>query len=65
MKDTWFRLDNAAKLYPAVSNRKRTNVYRMSVTLGEQVSRQLLETAAALVLKRFSSFRVRLVRGLK
>ncbi len=59
----WFRLDNAAKLYPAVSNRKRTNVYRMSVTLGEQVSRQLLETAAALVLKRFSSFRVRLVRG--
>ena len=33
----WMRLDNAAKLYPAVRTKKWCNVFRLSITLNENI----------------------------
>ncbi len=62
--ENWFRLDNAAKLYPAIENRHRPSVFRVSVDLTERVDPGVLEKAVNRVLPRFPSFQVNLVRGL-
>ena len=61
--DQWFRLDNAAKLYPAIEDRNRPSVFRISVTLRSEVKPEILKQAAEAVLPRFPSFQVRLVTG--
>ena len=38
----WFRLDNAAKIYPAARNEKWSNVFRVSATLKEEVNVDIL-----------------------
>lgn len=60
----WFRLDNAAKLYPTISKTARPSVYRLSVLLHETVDAPRLQTALERVCLRFPSFAVRLRRGL-
>lgn len=60
----WFRLDNAAKLFPAVSDAQNSNVFRLSFELYEPVERELLQQALDKTLEGFPSFRVRLRRGL-
>lgn len=60
----WFRLDNAAKLYPAISSVQWTSMFRLSFVMKEEVSPQRLEEAVNQVLPRFPAFRVRLRKGL-
>lgn len=60
----WFRLDNAAKIFPVVSNRKETNTFRVQVELAETVDKDFLQLAADAVLERFPMFKVRLKNGL-
>ncbi|MCI6956564.1 MAG: alpha/beta hydrolase fold domain-containing protein [Candidatus Faecousia sp.] len=60
----WMRLDNAAKIYPAALRQSWSNVFRLSVTLGEQVDRQVLQSALDVTVRRFPSICVRLRRGL-
>lgn len=60
---TWVRLDNAAKIYPAVRNKNWSNVYRQSVTLYEQVDTSVLKSALDVVVKRFPSIASRLRKG--
>jgi NRPS condensation-like uncharacterized protein len=60
----WFRLDNAAKIFPVVSNRKETNTFRVQVELTEAVDKDFLQLAADAVLERFPMFKVRLKNGL-
>lgn len=60
----WFRLDNAAKLYPAISSVQWTSMFRLSFVMTEAVSPQRLEDAVNQVLPRFPAFRVRLRKGL-
>ena len=36
-KTRWLRLDNAAKIYPAVRSETWSNVFRVSATLSEPV----------------------------
>lgn len=60
----WYRLDNAAKIYPAVTNAKRASVYRMSVDLREKVNPEILQTALTQTLPRFPTFSVRMQKGL-
>ncbi|MBC5788449.1 MULTISPECIES: hypothetical protein [Clostridiaceae] len=60
----WYRLDNAAKLFPSISNTENSNVFRMVCELTESVDRNTLQTAAEKTLAVFPSFRVRLRRGL-
>ena len=41
----WVRLDNAAKIYPAARRKNWSNVFRQSVTLTEEVDREILRSA--------------------
>lgn len=62
--DEWFKLDNAAKIYPSAKNSKWNAVFRVSVVLKEQVDPEILQEALGDVIKRYPSFSVVLKRGL-
>ncbi len=59
----WVRLDNAAKIYPAAQRKNWSNVYRQSVTLREEVDKELLQSALDVTVKRFPSIAARLRKG--
>ncbi len=61
---SWLRLDNSAKIYPAARRRNWSNVFRQSVTLGEEIDVDVLRSALAVTVKRFPSIAARLRRGL-
>lgn len=60
---TWYKLDNAAKIFPGQSTSSYSNVYRLSVTLKEKVNPQILEMALLKTMPRFPSFDVRIRNG--
>ncbi|MBP3634049.1 MAG: alcohol acetyltransferase [Oscillospiraceae bacterium] len=60
----WMRLDNAAKIYPAARRRSWSNVFRLSVTLTEEVDASVLQSALEVTVRRFPSMATRLRRGL-
>jgi hypothetical protein len=60
----WLRLDNAAKIFPAVDSPTFTTVFRLSATLLEPVSAPDLQRAVDDLADRFPYFRVRLGAGL-
>ena len=60
----WFKLDNAAKIYPASHNRYWSNLFRLSATLYEEVDLRLLEQAIKNTIPRFPSIAARLSEGL-
>lgn len=60
----WMRLDNAAKIFPAVKRRNWSNVFRLSVTLRDPVDPEVLQAAVREVAPRFPSMLVSLHRGL-
>lgn len=60
----WFKLDNAAKIYPASHNRYWSNLYRLSATLYEEVDLKVLEQAIKNTIPRFPSIAARLSEGL-
>ena len=59
----WLRLDNAAKIYPAARRRNWSNVFRQSVTLSEDVDKNILQSALDVTVKRFPSIAARLRKG--
>ncbi len=63
-QDTWYHLDNAANLFPAVSGDKNTNVFRLSCELREMVNKELLQQAVVTALRSFPYFCVVMRRGL-
>lgn len=60
---TWRRLDNTAKIFPVIANENFSNVFRVSVTLREEVDPELLQKALEEVLPWLEGFQVRLRRG--
>lgn len=62
-KRRWMRLDNAAKLYPAVRTKNWCNVFRISITLNEQIDPEILQAALNVTIKRFPSIAMRLCQG--
>lgn len=60
----WFRLDNAALIFPAVRRRDWTNAFRVSATLNAQVQPEILQQAVDMLMPRFPSFYVCLRRGM-
>ena len=60
----WRKLDNSAKLFPSISNKRFSTVFRISSVLNEVISPILLELAVNEALEKFSSFKVRLRKGL-
>lgn len=63
MKKQWYRLDNAALIFPAVMRRNWNNVFRVSVTLKDKVDPEVLTRAAEDLLPRFPTIFVRLKTG--
>lgn len=52
----WSRLDNAAKVFPALANKKDSRVFRFACQLTEPVRKEELQKAAELALEEFPSF---------
>jgi hypothetical protein len=63
MENTWLRLDNAAKLYPAKMCADDTCVYRVYAILKEQIQPELLHKSVTDLRKRFPTFYVKLRNG--
>ena len=59
----WDKLDNTANLFPSIAGESMTNVYRISVTLTENVNQEKLQEALDIVLPKFDGFNVRLRTG--
>ena len=56
----WSRLDNTANLFPVIATERMTNVYRLSLTLDEEIDPELLQQALDKILPLFDSMNVRL-----
>ena len=63
MRKQWYRLDNAALIFPAIIRRNWNNVFRVAVTLTEPVDPEILSRAAADLKPRFPTAFVRLKAG--
>ena len=59
----WYKLDNAAKIYPATMRRDWNSVARISVTLDKDIKVEKLRAAVADLRPRFPSFFVVLRKG--
>lgn len=60
----WLKLDNAAKIFPSVTNARRHNLFRLSFELTEEVEPSILQEALNITIKRFAYFNVKLKRGI-
>lgn len=63
MENTWLKLDNAAKLYPAKVRADDTCVYRVYASLKEAVQPELLYRSVCDLKPRFPTFYVKLRNG--
>lgn len=63
-RDTWYKLDLSANVYPTLQRKDFSSVYRISVTLKEEIQPQLLQQAVDMTLPRFPTFKVSMRRGL-
>ena len=61
--DFWLKLDNAAKMYPVLSNSEFTAVYRLSVRLKERVKILSLLQAVRAIENRFPYYKMQLKKG--
>jgi NRPS condensation-like uncharacterized protein len=60
----WLKLDNAAKLFPAILSKDLTSVFRITAALKEPVKYAVIREAVALTSARFPYFSVSLGSGL-
>ena len=60
---SWFPLDDAAKIYPVSMEHGVMSVFRLSVNLKEKVIPELLQMALTFTIKRFPSFATTLKKG--
>ena len=61
--DYWLKLDNAAKIYPAIKDRELTSVFRIGVELKERLKARPLMEAVQSLEKRFPYYKVKLKAG--
>ncbi len=60
----WGKLDNTAHLFPVIAGEGMSNVYRVSITLKENIDQKKLQQALDMVLPKFSVFNCRLRQGM-
>lgn len=60
----WLKLDNAAKLFPAIMSDELTSVFRITATLPNPVNYQAIKEAVQITSKRYPYFNVSLGNGL-
>ena len=63
MKRKWFKLDNAAKIFPPVSNKKDPKVFRFVCVLKENIDKDILQESVQEALNFFPNFRSILKKG--
>ena len=63
-ENRWYRLDNAAKIYPAISGASGGSVFRIAVQLKKDIDPLLLKNALVSILPRFPTLAVKMHRGL-
>ena len=63
-RDTWYKLDLSANVYPTLQRKDFSSVYRISVTLKDEIQPELLQQALDMTLPRFPTFKVAMRRGL-
>lgn len=59
----WYRLDNAALIYPSIQSDRITTMFRLSMTLREIVNPRVLQKSLEEVIVKFPFYRVRLNKG--
>ena len=59
----WYPLDNAAKIYPAITTGEVTSVFRISANLTHRINIQCLFKAVRSIESRFPYYKVRLKKG--
>ncbi|MCI8538817.1 MAG: hypothetical protein HFF18_09200 [Oscillospiraceae bacterium] len=60
---TWYRLDNAALIFPAIQKENYSSIYRFSAVMTQPVDPAALQRAVDRTMPRFPSFGVRIRRG--
>lgn len=63
-KIRWSKLDNTALLFPSIAGENMTNVYRISITLSEEIDKDILQQALDILVPKIEGFNVRLRKGL-
>ena len=61
---TWLKLDNAALIYPALLSKKIAAMFRLSVSLKENIDLNTLNMALINIMNRFPTFNFQLKEGL-
>ena len=61
---TWLKLDNAALIYPALLSKKIAPMFRLSVSLKENIDLNTLNMALIHIMNRFPTFNFQLKEGL-
>jgi NRPS condensation-like uncharacterized protein len=64
MQDKWYKLDNAAKIYPAIKSKDWAPIFRIGAVLEEEVNPDALQSALLMTCKRFPTFSVNIMSGL-
>lgn len=59
----WRKLDNSAKLFPLISSKKYSSIFRMSCVLKEKINPVYLQKATEIAVNRLEYFKVRLKKG--
>lgn len=62
-RDTWYKLDLSANVYPTLQRKNFSSVYRISITLKETIQPDLLQKAVDMTLPRFPTFKAALRKG--
>lgn len=62
--NSWYKLDNAAKIYPAISGIGSGSIFRLAVQLKYEVDAQILQKALEITLPRFPTLAVKMRKGL-
>lgn len=60
----WRKLDDQAKVFALASNNKYSSIFRLSVTLKEDIDKDVLEKAVELTLDKYKVFKVKMRKGL-
>jgi NRPS condensation-like uncharacterized protein len=63
-KRYWFKIDNAGKVFPSISNLERSNTFRLSASLHHPIDPKILEQAVNMMLPRFESFAIQMKNGI-
>lgn len=63
MKEFWYPLDNAAKIYPAITTDEVTSVFRITANLKQKINIKLLFKAVRAIESRFPYYKVHAKKG--